>query len=1566
MRKRITNLLLVFLVTVSSSFQFLTQTVSADGGKTITSVTKEANVVTIKYSNGETAKITFLEDDIFRFHVDPTGKFNEYATPRNSSHTGKIQIRSDKSEDYSKPTPEINDLDDVIEIVVDNTIVRFDKKTTQMSVEKDGKVVMQETKPIQIVEGEINNRKVYLTTQQLAQASDEHFYGGGTQNGRFAHKGTSINIVNESKWVDGGVASPNPFYWSTKGYGVLRNTFQRGVYNFGKTDGSNVQLGHEENQFDAYYFLGDNPTELLQGYYKVTGNPILLPEYAYYVGHLNAYNRDAYATTKIDGKGSPWTLEDGKTYYEIGGSNYKLPLKDGKVSDDRLTVESLNGTTPLQDNRTPEELYKFSARAVVDGYDNTDMPIGYFLPNDGYGAGYGQEGYFELSNDMNRRNEALDKNIENLKSFVDYAQSKGVQTGLWTQSALTVEDSYNTSHGLHALRDFKKEVETAGVRTLKTDVAWVGHGYSMALDATRQGFEGISKTGTRANIISLDGWAGTQRHAGIWTGDQSGGNWEYIRFHIPTYIGQSLSGNPNVGSDIDGIWYGSDLITTRDIQWKTFTPLMLEMDGWGSIPKKPYIGQEDNVNINRMYLKLKAQLMPYLYTTAHEAVDGLPMVRAMFLEYPNDEKAHGKDVQYQFMYGSDFLVAPIYQNTKANSKGDDIRNNIYLPDTEEVWIDYFSGTKYPGGQVLGNFDAPLWKLPLFVKSGAIIPMYEDNNNPMEISETNTKGLDKAKRIVEFFPSEDKDSTYTSFEDDGMTIDSLDKDGNEKANVTYGGSVYSTFESTVNDGTATLTAKKSTGTYDGYSAEKDTTFVVNMTNEPTNISLFNGESEVENVEKATSQENFEELKNAGIAAYFYNEAPDLNKFAQGEGSFAKTEIISSPKLYVSFPKTNVQSNEQKLVIEGYENLVEFNDPADKEELKTTIETMDKFIEQADKLDYTVESWSGLVDALTKAKKVYENPNALQREADVSVSNLMNAHGGLVMNFLKPEDGISDITFTNDIMTDDNGGRLWQQTNWKNLMFDGDKSGQLLEYKWYYGAEKDNIAAEVKLPTDFNLTLSEPKEIDYVKVYNRAKGNGTITSIKAHGITEDGTEVSLGTFNQNLPVYEFKPTDNDSPKFTKIIITPMTSLGTASGSTTGSEANRMLSIYEVEVFSSVRLDRSKYDQLVDEIEALNLDDYTTTSTKLLNLVKEETDKTVDLTNDQNKVDAAVVELQEAKDQLVEKGDFTELDKLIAEVEKIDLTPYTIQSANDLTNVLTQAQSLDRNDTIQADIDLTYNDLVRMREALIEKEKDIDVTKLQEVLDTAKALNSQDYTEESMKVLEEVISEAIVVLKDPQSQVEVDEMIEKIEAAVKGLVEVEKVDTKELVEAIEKAEAIVKDAYTDETVAAFNEELANAKMVLEDVNATQEQIDATVKALNKAINNLEEKPTTPGEPGETVEGFDGLVKEYKVGDVFVLVPVKDDQVKGDGWTYDKELLSATFNSPATFTALKEGVTTIEYRSLDGTSEKMIVKIVGKDTKSSLPGTGLENNAPLVGVSLLTIGIAATYLARRKKQNQ
>ena len=117
-------------------------------------------------------------------------------------------------------------------------------------------------------------------------------------------------------------------------------------------------------------------------------------------------------------------------------------------------------------------------------------------------------------------------------------------------------------------RDITKEVGTAGVRVLKTDVAWVGAGYSFGLNGIANVAEVMPREGNDARpfIISLDGWAGTQRYAGIWTGDQTGGDWEYIRYHIPTFIGSGLSGQPNITNDMDGIFGGKNMaVNVREV-----------------------------------------------------------------------------------------------------------------------------------------------------------------------------------------------------------------------------------------------------------------------------------------------------------------------------------------------------------------------------------------------------------------------------------------------------------------------------------------------------------------------------------------------------------------------------------------------------------------------------------------------------------------------------------------------------------------------------------------------------------------------------------------------------------------------------------------------------------------------------------------------------------------------------------------------------------------------------------------------------------------------------------------
>ena len=618
---------------------------------------------------------------------------------------------------------------------------------------------------------------------RLTAKGDECFYGGGVQNGRFSHRGHRIEIKNTNSWTDGGVCSPASFYWTTAGYALLGHTFRPGYYDF--SDLSQTVVHHDADYLDVFFMLGSTPVELLNAYYQLTGHPVLLPKFAFYEGHLNAYNRDYWKETK-DG-GIPF--EDGKRYVES-----QKPV-DGGIR------ETLNGEQ--------QEAYQFSARAVIDRYARLDMPLGWMLPNDGYGAGYGQT-------------ETLDGNIANLKAFGDYARSKGVEIGLWTQSNLHPVDS------IPALlqRDIIKEVRDAGVRVLKTDVAWVGAGYSFGLNGIADVAHIMPYYGHQARpfIITLDGWAGTQRYAGVWTGDQKGGEWENIRFHIPTYIGAGLSGLSNIASDLDGIFGGGNqAVNIRDFQWKTFTPMQLNMDGWGANEKYPQALGDPATTINRSYLKLKSMLLPYTYTFAYEAVSGLPLIRPAMsidrcpstLHLSPSSLLLPPSTLYEFLYGPSFLVAPIYQDTKADSAGNDIRNDISLP--EGTWYDYFSGEAYQGGKVINAFDAPLWKLPVFVRQGAIIPMNNPNNNPSQI--------DTSLRIIEVFPSP-QCSSIDVYDDDGTTDAYLD-----------GASISYRVEQQLKKQRAVIIIHPAEGKgFEGMTIQKRTRLIVNMSAQPKKVKV----------------------------------------------------------------------------------------------------------------------------------------------------------------------------------------------------------------------------------------------------------------------------------------------------------------------------------------------------------------------------------------------------------------------------------------------------------------------------------------------------------------------------------------------------------------------------------------------------------------------------------------------------------------------------------------------------------------------------------------------------------
>lgn len=683
-----------------------------------------------------------------------------------------------------------------------------------------------------------------------------------------------------------------------------------------------------------------------------------------------------------------------------------------------------------------------------------------------------------------------------------------MEIGLWTQSDL------HPKEGVSALlqRDIVKEVRDAGVRVLKTDVAWVGAGYSFGLNGVADVGHIMPYYGSDARpfIISLDGWAGTQRYAGIWSGDQTGGVWEYIRFHIPTYIGSGLSGQPNICSDMDGIFGGkNEVVNIRDFQWKTFTPMQLNMDGWGANEKYPHALGEPATSINRMYLKLKSELMPYAYSFAKEAVDGMPLIRAMFLDYPNPY-TYGTATCYQYMYGTDFLVAPVYQATKADKEGNDIRNGIYLP--EGTWIDYFTGEKYEGNCILNNFETPIWKLPVFVKSGAIIPMTHPNNNVSEI--------DPSLRIYELYPN--RHMATVEYDDDGVT-EAYKREQ----------SVSTIIESNVDKkNRLTVTIHPTAGNFDGFVKEKRTELRINVTEKPKKLS-----ARINNKTVKLTEVNTPEDYRKGENVYWYEAAPDLNKFATKGSEFEKVVITKNPLVHAKLASVDVTANQVVLNMEGFRF-----EPADRHRVSTGVLTAPQNfrITEENREAYTLKpTWDKLANAdfyeiefngmlyttIRDTELLFED-----LEADTPYSFKLRAVN---------KDGVSDWaelqvkTKTNPLEfaiqgIEGESTAAAQGGAGVNRLFDFAESGD----NWH---TKYNVSA---VPFDLIIDLKTVNQLDKFHYLPRTDaGNGTLLkgSVSYSMDKEHWTEAGAFDWKRDADVKVFEFTAHPTARYIKLSIT-----------------------------------------------------------------------------------------------------------------------------------------------------------------------------------------------------------------------------------------------------------------------------------------------------------------------------------------------------------------------------------------------------------------------------------------------
>lgn len=251
----------------------------------------------------------------------------------------------------------------------------------------------------------------------------------------------------------------------------------------------------------------------------------------------------------------------------------------------------------------------------------------------------------------------------------------------------------------------------------------------------RMYYEGslASRPDERPWSLHRNGYAGIARYGGwIWSGDVES-RWSTLATQVGVGINSSLSLSPYWGTDIGGFVPTRELtgeLYARWFQFAAFCPLFRSHGrtwqlrlpwGWNTgqpgpveTNLKPDPAELHNAAVEpvcRQYLNLRYQLLPYNYTLAREAYDsGMPLMRALWLHYPQDPKAAGEGSEY--LWGRDLLVAPVVE------KGATTRE-VYLPQGD--WFDWWTGEKVAGGRRLKRA-VNLQTMPIYARAGAIIPL----------------------------------------------------------------------------------------------------------------------------------------------------------------------------------------------------------------------------------------------------------------------------------------------------------------------------------------------------------------------------------------------------------------------------------------------------------------------------------------------------------------------------------------------------------------------------------------------------------------------------------------------------------------------------------------------------------------------------------------------------------------------------------------------------------------------------------------------------------------------------
>jgi len=462
---------------------------------------------------------------------------------------------------------------------------------------------------------------------------------------------------------------PIPFFLSSRGYGMFMHTSAPVTCDFGNSYVGANKLFMGDEAMDLFLFVG-NPKDILNEYTDITGKASMPPLWSFgtWMSRITYFEQ--------------------KEGYEVAAK-----LRENKIPADVIHFDTGWFETDWQCD------YKFSPSRFSDPQKMIND-----LRKDGFHISLWQLTYFTPKNKFFP--EITDKNlhVKNLKGEMPYEDAvldfSNTNTVKWYQDKL----AGLLKMGVGAIKvDFGEAAPLEGIYASGRG-GWYEHNlYPLRYN---KAVAEITKATNNENIIwARSAWAGSQRYPLHWGGDAANKDIA-MESELRGGLSFGLSGFSFWSHDIGGFVKPSPENLYR--RWLPFGFLTSHSRAHGAPPKEPWLYNESFVKAFRESAEMKYKLMPYVYAQAKACTEqGLPMVRALFIEFPEDPGAWLVDDAY--LFGSDFYVAPLMENTKSRQ--------VYLPGGK--WIDYQTGKTYSNGW--NNIEADVIPCIILVRDGAVIP-----------------------------------------------------------------------------------------------------------------------------------------------------------------------------------------------------------------------------------------------------------------------------------------------------------------------------------------------------------------------------------------------------------------------------------------------------------------------------------------------------------------------------------------------------------------------------------------------------------------------------------------------------------------------------------------------------------------------------------------------------------------------------------------------------------------------------------------------------------------------------